>query len=47
MGTTQATYYIAGYTGFIPEANTASKALVHAKSDNTRDCFNKLSWVDY
>ena len=47
MGTTQATYHIPDYAGFIPEANTASKALVHAKADNTRDCFNKLSLVDY
>lgn len=47
MGTTQSTYHIPGYTGFIPEANTASKALIHAKADKTRDVFNKLSLVDY
>ena len=47
MGTTQSTYHIPGYTGFIPEANTAGKALIHAKADKTRDVFNKLSLVDY
>lgn len=47
MGTTQATFHIPGYTGFIPEANITSKALIHAKADKTRNVFNKLSLVDY
>ena len=47
MGTTQATNGIPGYTGFIPEANTHSKALIHAKQEKPREVFNKISMVDY
>jgi len=30
MGTTQSTFHIPGYTGFIPEAKTKGIALIHA-----------------
>ena len=46
MGTTQNSYHIPGYTGFLPAVKTFSVAYEHGKGINTRDTFLKQNLIE-
>lgn len=45
MGTTQSTFHVPGYTGFIPEASTKGKTIEHSQAVNPRK-IQKISIVE-